>query len=229
MTRDNIITYLKANADIPYREFHSKLVPNVSTFIGVRVPLIRTLAKNVVKGDFESYLNDNKDAMSYYEEYMLYGMTLGSIAKPVDYLLPYIAAFVPQIDNWAVCDSFCASLKVTKKNKKAMLPFILEYLKSDREYELRFAIVMLMNYYIDDEHIDFLLSTFEGVKSDYYYVNMALAWALSFCYIHHCAKTLSFILNNNLNDWTHNKMIQKIVESRRVSTSDKELLKSLKR
>lgn len=227
MNREEIRAYLDANIDEDYRIFHSKLVPNVELFRGVRLPVIRQLAKRIVAGDCRSYLAEV--SLESYEERMLCALVIGSLKGDFEEIKPYITRFIPFIDNWAVCDCFCAALKITIKNRSAMFEFILPYLDSEREYEVRFAVVMLMSYYIDDEYIDVLLQKFEQIQNHDYYVKMAVAWAISICYIKHCAKTLSFLQQNSLDDWTHNKAIQKIVESNRVDSLDKVLVKSYKR
>lgn len=226
MSNEEIRTYLDKNTDIKYREFHSKLVPNIATFRGVRLPVIRQLARMISAEDSSSYL----DGASFdsYEECMLYGLIIGTLKGNFSSIEPYITRFIPYIDNWAVCDCFCSSLKIAKGYKAEMLDYILPYLDSDSEYEVRFAVVMLMDYYVEDEYIDMLLHRFEHIKKDAYYVKMAVAWAISVCYVRHCAKTLSFLQKNNLDAWTQNKAIQKIVESRRVSDADKILVKSYK-
>lgn len=227
MSNEEIKAYLDKNTDIKYREFHSKLVPNIATFRGVRLPVIRQLAKMISVGDSRSYLDGA--SLESYEECMLYGLVIGTLKGDFSTIEPYITRFVPYIDNWAVCDCFCASLKMANKRKAEMLDYILPYTDSDSEYEVRFAVVMLMNYYVEDEYIDMLLHRFEHIKKDAYYVKMAVAWAISVCYVRHCAKTLSFLQQNNLDSWTQNKAIQKIVESRRVSEADKIVVRSYKR
>lgn len=227
MNNKEIRAYLDANIDVEYRDFHSKLVPNIDIFRGVRLPIIRQLAKKIAASDIQNYLNNAE--LASYEECMLYGLVIGSIKGKFSDIELYITKFVPYIDNWAVCDCFCASLKITAKYRSEMIDYVLNYLDSEKEYEVRFGVVMLMNYYIVDEYIDVLLRRLEQVDNKEYYVKMAIAWAISLCYIKHCAKTLSFLQDNKLDDWTHNKAIQKIAESRRVNNIDKTLVKSYKR
>ncbi|MEG0500259.1 MAG: DNA alkylation repair protein [Rikenellaceae bacterium] len=227
MNNEEIRDYLDAHSDAVYREFHSKLVPNITIFRGVRLPVIRQLAKIISEGDALYYLDHA--SLESYEECMLYGLVIGSLKGDFQNIEPYITRFIPYIDNWAVCDCFCVSLKITTKKKAEMFDYINHYLDSEGEYEVRFGVVMLMNYYIEDDYIDLLLHRFETIKKDAYYVKMAVAWAISLCYVRHCAKTLSFLQQNSLDDWTQNKAIQKIVESRRVSDSDKMVVRSYKR
>lgn len=227
MNNNEVRAYFDANIDIKYRDFHSKLVPNIDTFRGVRLPVIRQLAKKIAAENPQDYLH--RASLESYEECMLYGLVLGSMKGKFSDIEPYVTKFIPRIDNWAVCDCFCAALKITLKYRSEMIDYVLRYLDSPKEYEVRFGVVMLMNYFTVDEYIDILLKRLELVENKEYYVKMAIAWAVSLCYIKHCAKTLSFLQDNKLDNWTHNKAIQKIVESHRVSDPDKKLVKSYKR
>ena len=136
----NIEKSLYSLQDKKYQEFQKGLCPGVVNIIGVRIPELRKLAKELLEN-----INDN-----YYEELMLQGMVIGGAKEDINTILKYVKEFVPKIDNWAVCDTFCTSLKITKKYKKEMWKFIQEYLKSDKEFELRFAIVMILGYFIDE-------------------------------------------------------------------------------
>lgn len=227
MSNSEIKAYLDANIDSEYRDFHGKLVPNIEISRGVRLPVIRQLAKKIAADDIHGYLRDAK--LDGYEECMLYGLVIGSLKGGFSDIEPYLTKFIPHIDNWAVCDCSCASLKITTKHRSDMIDYVLGYLDSTKEYEVRFGVVMLMNYFIVDEYIGILLKRLTQVEHNGYYVKMAIAWTISMCYIKDCAKTLSFLQDNKLDDWTHNKAIQKIVESRRVNDIDKTLVKSYKR
>ena len=164
-----------------------------------------------------------------FEEIMLQGMVIGYAKIDVEERLRLIAGFVPKISNWSVCDSFCFSLDFTKKHKERVWEFLLPYFSSNSEYDLRFAIVMLLNYYIDDEYIDKVLLLLDGIKHEGYYAKMAVAWAISVCYIKYPDKTMKYLKNNNLDDFTYNKAIQKIIESNRINKNTKDLLRKMKR
>jgi len=222
-----IIDNLKSMADEKYRQFHQRLVPNVENLLGIQVPKIKALAKEIAKGDYKGFLRYN--STDYYEEVMLRGLVIGDVKADIEEVIGYIEDFVPQINNWGVCDSFCANLKITLKNKDRMLEVINHYLKSDREFELRFAIVMLLDFYIDKEYLSYLFNVFNSIHHDGYYVKMAVAWAISICYIKYKDETMKFILDNDLDDFTYNKAIQKIIESTRISKEEKIELKKLKR
>lgn len=209
-----------------YRNFHNKLCPNTENILGVRLPLLRNMAKDLAKNNWEAYLNNPYN--EYYEEIMIEGLTIGYIKADINTRFKYIKRFIPKIDNWAICDSFCNNLKFTKKNLNEVWEFISTYLSSNKEFELRFAIVMMLHYYINEEYIDRVLHILNDINHEGYYVKMAVAWAISFAYIKFPHKTLVFLKNNNLDSFTYNKSLQKIIESTRVSNEDKDLIRSMK-
>lgn len=220
----NVRELLLENQDLKYRDFNSKLIPNVAKekIIGVRVPVLRQIAKEAAEE--KAHIGDD-----YFEEKMVRGLCIGYSKEPFEVKLKELDGFIPLIDNWAVCDSVCSSLKFTNKHKKEMWSYINMYLTHcDREFDVRFAVVMMMDYYIDDEYIDRVLSLLSQISSEYYYVNMAVAWALSVCYVKFPEKTYKLIEEKKLSTWVHNKTIQKIRESNRVDKQTKEMLKAMK-
>lgn len=140
-----------------------------------------------------------------------------------------IRAFVPTIGNWAVCDLLCNDLKPSPELTEALLPCLREYARSEREYEVRFAYVMLMTYYRDPGHIDEIFRLYAAFGHDGYYAKMGVAWGLSFLYIDWPERTLAFLKSNSLDRFTHNKAIQKCIESYRVSDQDKQIMRTLRR
>ena len=217
-------------ADSKYKKFHSNLCPGTNNILGVRVPVLRNYAKEISKdNNLEELLKMIDD--EYYEEIMLQGMLIG-LEKNISFekLEQYIKAFVPQIDNWAVCDVFCAGLKITKKYKKEMNILIKEYLKSNNEFEVRFAIVMILDYYVEEEYLKKDFEIFDKTKLDKYYVKMSVAWAISICLIKYYDETYEYLKNNrSLDMWTYNKAIQKAIESYRITNEQKEKLKKMKK
>lgn len=207
--------------DLKYKEFQSRLIPNISgdKIIGVRIPQLRKMGKLLVNNDFP---------WDYYEEVMLHGFYIGYAKLSFEEKLSLLDEFVPQIDNWAVCDCVCSSLKFINKNKAEFLEYLKKYMNSEREYEVRFAIVVLMNYYIDEEYSDFAVNYFKSIKSNYYYVNMAAAWALSVAFVKFRNKVLPLIENDLLTKEIHNMTISKIRDSFRVDRETKQYLKTLK-
>lgn len=214
-------------SDDKFKTFHSRLCPNTDNIIGVRLPLLRQLAKEIAKGDWRNFLSNSKE--EYYEEILINGLVIAYAKCDVEERLNYIESFVPKIDNWAICDSFCNTLKFVNKNKEIMWEFIQSYLKSYNEFEIRFAVVIILNYYITEDYIDLVLKTLDNIKHDGYYVKMAVAWAISMCFIKFEEKTMAYLKDNSLDDFTYNKSLQKICESLRVDKNTKELIKSMKR
>lgn len=224
-----ILDEIKDLADEEYRNFHGSLIPGVKTeFLGVRVPKLRTVAKRLIKEEWREFLKEYENS-NIYEIIMLYGMVLAKAKCEFEEKLGYVRNFIPKIDNWAVCDIVCGDLKDIKKNQKRMYEFLQPYLLSDREYELRFAVVILMQYYITENYIDTVLGWYVKICVDAYYVKMAVAWGLSVCFVKFRDKTLSFLQNCKIDRFTYNKAIQKIRESCRVSEEDKEILKKMKK
>lgn len=211
-----------------YKNFSSSLIPNVNNMIGVRIPVLKKIAKQLSKEpDVFTYI-ENANSV-YFEETMLKGLIIGYLKVDFNTILEYIKLFVPQINNWSVCDSFCANLKVTIKHKDEMFDFILGYRNSKNEFELRFMVVMLLDYFISEKYIDIIFSVFDSIKKEDYYVKTAIAWGLSSCFIKFPIKTKEYLIKNNLDDFTHNKTLQKCIESYRVSENDKLYLRKLKR
>lgn len=161
---------------------------------------------------------------------MLQGMLIG-LSKTADFnkIQKDIEKFIPKINNWAICDVFCAGLKITNKNKKVMLELIEKHLKSKKEFELRFAIVMLLDFYITDEYIDYILNKMDKIKSKDYYVQMAIAWTISVCLIKYYDKTIKYLTKCDLDKFTYNKSLQKATESYRITDKQKEELRKIKK
>lgn len=246
-------------SDETYRQFHSKLLPGVERITGVRMPQLRSLAKEIAAGDWQGWFQELQDQYPLqsetrlYEETMLRGLVICSAKMPLWDRLPHVADFVPEISNWAVCDCFCGSLKDTKKDLPAVWDFLQPYLHSEKEYELRFGAVMLLGYFITEEYIDQALTILTQIRHDAYYVKMAVAWALSMCYVKFPEKTHALLMQNQnsascsslrsatcdssvscgepclLDDFTFNKTIQKICESYRVDKDTKAVLRQMKR
>lgn len=213
--REELFSY----QDLKYRDFHSVLVPNIDKdkIIGVRIPQLRKIGKALKNDDFDWH---------YYEEVMLHGFYIGYAKLPYDEKISLLKKFIPYIDNWAVCDCVSSTLKFVNKNKADFLEFLKPYMQSKNEYELRFAVVILMNYYLDDEYFDFTVDCLSKVKSDCYYVNMAVAWALSVAFVKNDQPVLKLIESRSLPVFVHNKTISKICDSFRVEKQMKDKLRS---
>ncbi|WP_156889724.1 DNA alkylation repair protein [Paenibacillus harenae] len=214
-------------ADEKYRKFSSALIPNIDNVLGVRLPELRKLAKQIAKGDWRTYLEQAEN--DYFEEVMLQGMVIGCVKTDIEEILRFTAAFVPRIDNWSVCDSFCAGLKAVKTNRRRVWEFLQPYLASEQEYEIRFGVVMLLDYYIEEEYIDRVLELLDHTKRDRYYVRMAVAWAISVCFVKLPERTTAYLESCALDDFTYNKALQKITESYRADPETKQRIRGMKR
>ncbi len=230
-----------------YAEFSAKLLPGTENIIGVRLPLLRKEAKKLVKENtWKEYLEEfnrqyvNSKDNVLFEEIMLAGMLIGLLKVKqtkketeivtLEEIFALITDFIPKINCWSVCDSFCAGLKIAKEYPEEVWEFLTSYLKSKEEYDIRFGIVMLLNYYLDEEHIDIVIALMDEIHHEAYYVKMAVAWNLSMCYVKFPEKTLEYLKGNNrLDDFTYNKTIQKIIESLKVSKEEKIILRAMKR
>lgn len=204
------------NADLKYKEFHKKLVPTVdeNTLLGVRLPVMRKIAKKAAAyGVFPKTY--------YYEEKMIFGLIIGYGKFSIEKRAELLKEFIPLIDNWAVCDSVCASLKFTDKNKEFMWNFIQKYLASNKEYELRFAIVMILDYFIDNEYLKKSINAIKAISSKDYYVQMAAAWTVAEIFIKHPEEG-ELLLSQIEDDFTRRKAISKIRDSFRVDKTTKD-------
>ena len=215
-----------------FRVFNSKLLPGVTRILGVRLPAMRNLAKKTAKGDFRSYLEEAHEkitADSIHEEIMMQGLVIGYAKMERDEYRKYLDEFVPKISNWSVCDSCVNGFKFMRNDPEYWFDYLKIYRDSKEEFELRFMIVAMMNHFVDEDHIDEILSICNEIHHDGYYVKMAVAWTLQVCYVKFPEKTSRLLENNGMDDFTHNKAIQKIRESYQVSREEKEELGRLKR
>lgn len=213
--------------DLKYKEFHSRLCPGTDNIIGVRVPDIRRLVKDILKKDYKYYLNNIEN--KYYEETMIEGLLIATSKMSLEERFVYLEKFVSKIDNWAVCDIVCSSFKFKKNELDNVWHYILKYKNSNKEFELRFMIIMMMDYFLIDSYIDKVLTIIDTIQVDYYYTNMAVAWLISVLFVKDREKTLIYLKNNHLSAFTYNKSLQKIIESNRVSKPDKEMLRGMKK
>ena len=225
----NIEKELFCLQDKKYQEFQKGLCPGIDNIIGIRVPILRNYAKELLKKynfkELMECINDN-----YYEEIMLQGMLIGGAKEEFNVIINYIKEFIPKIDNWAVCDTFCTGLKIAKKHKDEMWLFLQKYLKSKKEFEVRFGVVMILDYFIDEEHLEENFKIFNNIKVDKYYVQMAVAWAISICLIKYYDRTVKYLQKEaDLDDFTYNKSIQKATESYRITDKQKDFLRSIKK
>ncbi len=222
-----IINKLYELQDTKYKDFNSKLIPNIDSnkVIGVKVPAIRSLAKEIKD---EPYIKEflNELPHEYQEENILHGLLLALIYKDIYELLNKLDVFLKYADNWAVTDTICP--KLFKKYPDIVYKQIKKWLKSKDEYVIRFGVVSLLQFYLDDNFKEEILELVKNIKSDYFYVKMAIAWFYSFALIKQYDTTIKYFENKELEPWIHNKSIGKAIESYRISNEKKEYLKSLK-
>ncbi len=223
----DIKTKILNEAEKDYKKFSASLIPNIDNVLGVRIPALRKIAKEIYAETGTDYLACSNT--EYMEEVMVQGMIIGLIKDKPEKILEHVENFIPKINNWAVCDIFCGGLKFTNKNKERVWEFIQKYLNSEKEYDKRFGLVMILGYFTDDEYIDKVLNILDNFSHEGYYARMGAAWALSICYVKQPEKTFEYLKKSKLDKWTFNKGIQKICESLRVGKNTKEILKSLKR
>lgn len=215
-------------SDAKNRELQLKLIPGASNVHGVRSPDMRKLATEIAKNYPDNPLDQLTD--DSYEEIILQGMLIAKIKDNFDTIKPYVENYIPKIDNWAACDTFCAAIKNMGKYKTETWEFILPYFESDKEYQARFAIIMALSHFAGEEkYTEEIFSAISRVKHDGYYVKMASAWLVSVCFVKFPDKTMQFLQNNNLDDFTYNKALQKILESFRVTDETKQTIRGMKR
>ena len=212
--------------DEKYATFQAKLIPGIDpkAVIGVRTPQLRSYAKKLVKeegvADFLKVLPHE-----YFDETQLHAFIISEM-KDFDGCLAEVNRFLPYVDNWATCDQL--SPKVFGKHKDRLLPQIINWMKSDETYTIRFGIGMLMQHYLDDDFRPEYPQMVAEIRSDEYYVNMMIAWYFATALAKQYQTVLPFIEDRKLDAWTHNKAIQKAVESYRITAEQKEYLKTLK-
>jgi 3-methyladenine DNA glycosylase AlkD len=228
LTKDEITSHLFSLQDTAYRDFQAKLIPNIEScsVIGVRTPLLRSFAKELYKagGDGVSEFLSSLPH-KYFDENQLHAFLIGE-QKDFDTSISLLEKFLPFIDNWATCDQ--ASPSVFKKNHEKLLPYIEKWLQSGETYTIRFAIGKLMQLFLDEDFNPVYLEKVAQIRSQEYYVNMMIAWYFATALAKQYESALPYIENKKLQPWTHNKSIQKSIESYRITSEQKEYLKSLK-
>ena len=218
---------LFALQDVAYADFQARLTPTIprERFIGVRVPALRKLAKEL-RGTDAAAAFLGALPHEYYDENMLHSLLLAE-GKDFAASIAQVEAFLPYVDNWAVCDIL--SPKVFKKHKAELLPHLRLWAASEQVYTCRFAIEMLMSHYLDDDFFPEVLAIPASVQSEEYYVNMMIAWFFATALAKQWDAAVPYLTNGSLGTWAHNKTIQKAIESYRITDEQKNYLRSLKR
>ena len=216
------VKYLISLQDVKYKEFHSSLVLNSRyEMIGIRVPIMRDIAKKIAKSNIEEFLEYAQN--KYYEEVMIQGLVISHIKEEKQFY-KYFKKYINKIDNWALCDSFCSSIKIVRKYEEKYFKETIKMALNKAEFISRVGVVMILNHFISKDNLNDIFDTLNKIKSDKFYINMAEVWLLCEMYIKYPKETEEFLKKNSLNRFTQNKAISKIHDSYRVSREEKELL-----
>ena len=212
--------------DAEYRDFHAKLVPTMekTKFIGIRTPMLRKFAKKFGKTE-ESEIFIQVLPHQYYEENNLHGLLIEQI-RDYDKCLEELERFLPFIDNWATCDLL--ALHMMKKHRDIFIREVFRWIESDQPYTIRFGIGMLMRHYLDEEFKTEYTEKVAAIRSEEYYVNMMRAWYFATALAKQYENVLPFLEKRQMDVWTHNKTIQKAIESYRITSEQKEYLRTLR-
>ncbi len=222
---NKIIDKLNNLKDESYKEFSSSLNPTALPMIGVRIPDLRKIAKEIVSEDPIYFLENNP--LDIFELASLHAMVLGLMKSDLNVILKYVKDFIPYINDWSVNDTFCQTFKIAKKYQKEVWVFLNNYFNSNKEFELRVVVVMMMCHFINDEYINSVIEFIDQTKNDGYYYKMGCAWCLQVIMVRYPDLCYNYLKYNHLDDWTFNKAIRKMIESYRISDDMKGKIKKL--
>lgn len=219
--------------DEEYAKFNRKLCPDtLKEIIGILIPNLKSFAKKFVKeNDRKAYLDEAlKGKDKYFEEVLFQGLVIGYTKMKLEEKIEYIKLFIPKIDSWAITDTVIPTFKFKEKELVQVWKFILPYTKSEKEFEVRFAVIVMLDYFIVPQYVDKVIKTLDGIKNDAYYAEMAIAWTLAEIGIKFNDKLMTYLKgDNHLDKFTYNKTLQKMIESYRISEEQKAELRSMKR
>ena len=213
--------YLFSIKEDKYKEFSSKLTKTKYPILGIRIPKLRKIAKEIYKGDYNSFLKYSLDTT--FEEVFIEGLVISNIKDESEFF-KYLDNFVLKIDDWSICDSFCNSLKIVKKKPDKYFNYFTKYLKSNKEFKIRVCLIIYLNFYTNDKYIDKIIDNISKIKNNDYYVEMAISWLLAEIYLINKEKVINLLKNKKLNKFVNNKTISKLRDSYRVSKEDKKEL-----
>ena len=226
MTDEKLIKLLFSNQDLKYKDFSTKINNTNKRIIGVRSPILKKIAKDILKSDYNLFLNDVKD--EYYEEILIEGLVISGI-KDFDLMLEKLDKFIKKIDNWAICDMVIANCKSINKNNEKTFNYVKKSLTSTNPWKVRCAFDILLSYFIEEKYLNEIFKLIDNDKNDFYYVMMVKAWLISICYVKYPKETLNYLKHTKIDDVTFNKAISKICDSFRVTKEDKIILKKMKK
>ena len=209
------VKYLVSEQDIKYKKFHSSLVLNSKyEIIGIRVPVMRNIAREIAaRGDIEEFLKYAQD--KDYEEVMIQGFVISHI-KDEKIFYKYFKKYINKIDNWALCDSFCNSIKIIRKHPEKYFEEAVKCALDKKEFISRVGLVLILDYFISQKNLEKIFKVMNEIQSDKFYINMAESWLICEIYIKFPKETEDFLKKNNLNKFTQNKAISKIHDSNRI-------------
>lgn len=211
------------------KKLNVKLCPDTNKeILGIRIPKLRKLAKDIVKEEkWEQFIKESQDR--YFEEVLLQGLSIAYSKNSLQEKYIYMKEFIPKMDSWAMTDTFTPTLKVKDKDLENYWNFIIPFTKSDKEFEVRFAIISMLDYYIRDEYVNEVIKILDNIKHEGYYVKMAIAWTLAEIGIKFNDILMTYLeSDNNLDKFTFNKTLQKMIESYRISDNQKSVLRKMK-
>jgi len=224
---NTILNKLKNLADADYKIFNNKIIPTNQKMLGVRMPILRDMAKQIAKKDPIYFIQQDKQ--NIYEMILLEGMVLSYMKKSFIEILPLVENFLEKVDNWAQVDSVICNFKTIKNDEENILEIIKIWLKSDKEFIVRAGLIMLLSHYLKKDNLNMIFNLSQTINHTGYYVYMGNAWLISVCMAKFPNQTIVFFKNNSLDKRTHNKAIQKSRESYRVSKENKILINQFKR
>ena len=226
MNKTDLHKKLYSLQDMKYRDMQIRIIPSINpeSVIGVRTPELKRIATDVLKaGDYQEFLNELPH--KFFEENQLQAFIISGI-KDLSECMEELEKFLPYVDNWATCDQM--SPKIFRKHRKELLTRIKKWIKSEKTYTVRFGVGMLMEHFLDEEFDPEYPAMVAEIRSEEYYVNMMIAWYFATALAKQYESVLPYLEQKRLDDWTHNKAIQKSLESRRITEEQKIYLKSLK-
>ena len=226
MDKTDLHKKLYSLQDMKYRDMQIRIIPTINpeSVIGVRTPELKRMATDVLKaGDYQEFLNELPH--KYFEENQLQAFIISGI-KDLNECMEELEKFLPYVDNWTTCDQM--SPKIFRKHRKELLTHIKKWIKAEKTYTVRFGVGMLMEHFLDEEFDPEYPAMVAEIRSEEYYVNMMIAWYFATALAKQYESVLPYLEQKRLDDWTHNKAIQKSVESRRITEEQKIYLKSLK-
>lgn len=217
---------LESIAEADYKKFSASLIPGVENLLGIRIPILRDMAKKLAKEDWKGCM-EWEDTL-YFEETMLQGLVLGYAKAPIEEILSYTKSFIPKINNWSVNDTFCNNFKIARKEPEKVWDFLMTYKDSREEYETRVVAVMLMSHFLEDDYIDRVLSVLGELEIVGYYTSMGVAWAYATAWAKYPEKTKNYLLAHPIDPETYHKTLRKCLESYRISDEDKAWIRNVK-